>query len=161
MRFENIDGFDLHYDPIRSTWWDTIYRFDLDPIHPLTFVDSFGCRLQPNRVYCTNLGSVPRFPPFIRALVPKDRFPAGFAMHDSGYAFGGMWVNGAFVSMTRKQVDDYLYYMMLSDPHPASRTTAWIVWTHVRAYGFVSWKKGDVCKESINPFGTGGILRPA
>jgi len=164
MRFENPEGFSLRYDTALSNWWDTIYEFRLNPVHPLIFVAGNGDRYQPDRRYHTNLGSVPRIPPFIRAIIPKDRFPDGFCMHDSGYAFGGLWVNGAFRVMTRKQVDDLLFDMILHDPHPGNQASAYLVWVNVRLYGgMCGWKKGDVGKKkaSVNPHGTDGILKQA
>jgi len=168
MRFENPEGFTLRYDTGLSTWWDTIYELRLDAAHPLTFVVQNGDRYRPDRHYFTNLGTVPRFPPVVRCIVPKDRFPCGFAMHDSGYAFGGLWINGTFRVMTRKQVDDLLYDMILADPIPGSTATAWLVWSHVRMYGgWSGWGKGDVGKPKpanrsrVNPHGTDHVLKKA
>jgi hypothetical protein len=166
MRFENLKGYSIVEDKPKSSWWTTIYEYTAKE-NPLTFVHSDGARYRPDNHFFTDQGSVPRFPPFIRMFVPKDRF-LGFYLHDSGYAFGGLWINGAFRVMTRKQVDDLLYDMILADPIPGSKATAWLVWSHVRLYGgLAGWGKGDVGKPKpsngsrINPHGIDGVLKKA
>lgn len=159
--FKNPDGFNLKYCPELSTWWTTVYHFTLDRNSPLAFVDNDD-EWQPNRSYHTDQGSIPRFPGFIRMFWPKDRF-LGFYIHDSGYTFGGLFKNGKFISMTRKQVDDLLFKMVLNDPNPGLKTSACIIWTEVRKWGWMSWLKGDKGKpeKTINPYGTNGIIRLA
>lgn len=145
--FQNTTGFSLTYDAAHSSWWTTVYEFALDPVAPLTFLDRNGDAWEPNRRYHTDQGSIPRFPPFVRMLIPKDRF-LGFYLHDSGYVFGGLWKHGAFRVMTRKQVDDLLYDMIRADPKPGWRSTAWTIWSHVRMYGgLAGWCKGDRGKK--------------
>jgi len=161
MSFENPGGFDLHYSPDLTTAWKTIYRFELCRRTPLSFVDRHGARWQPNRSFYTDQGSVPRFPPFLRLIVPKDRFLA-FYIHDSGYVFGGLYVDGKFRNMTRKAVDDLLYDMILADPKPGNRAVAYAVWMQVRLYGgWCGWKRGDIGKRPIDPHGMGGVLKMA
>jgi len=194
MRFENPGGYSITEDITKSTWWDTVYEYTAKE-KPLTFVHSDGTRLQPDRHFFTNQGSIPRFPPFIRMFIPKDRF-LGFYLHDSGYMDKGLWVlkpserpmkwtmtatvdetgmighephgEYVFTEMTRKQVDDLLYDMILADPIPGSTATAWLVWSHVRMYGgWSGWGKGDVGKPKpanrsrVNPHGTDHVLKKA
>jgi len=163
MRFENPQGFSLVPDPAKSTWWTTIYQYRAKT-HPLTFVHSDGTRYQPDKHFFTDQGSIPRFPPFVRMCVCKDRF-LGFYLHDSGYMDGGLWTDGVFRHMTRKQVDDLLYEMILADPIPGNKATAWLIWVHVRMYGgFCGWHKRDVGKTkppTIDPHQAGGVIRQA
>ena len=160
--FENPAGYSICEDVEKSTWWTTIYEYTARE-KALTFVNKHGTRYQPDRHFFTDQGSIPRFPPFIRMLIPKDRF-LGFYLHDSAYMDKGLWIDGRFTPMTRKQVDDLLYDMILADPIPGSKATAGLVWSHVRMYGWTAgWGKGDAGKPkgSIDPLGGGGILQLA
>lgn len=144
--FENVAGYRICQDVELSSAWKAVYRFSLNRVRPLTFVDGNAIRWQPNRSFSTDQGSVPRFPPCVRCVVPKDRF-LGFYLHDSGYMNGGLYADGEFKPMSRKQVDDLLYEMILGDPIAGSRATAWLIWSHVRMYGWAAgWKKGDRAK---------------
>lgn len=152
MIIANPSGFTLSYDPDKSTWWDTVWHFQLDRDNPMTFISERKEYIQPDRSYHTNLGSIPRFPPFLRALVPPTRFPCGFAMHDSGYASKGLWIDGRFCRMSRREVDNILYDMILCDPRPGTKLTAYLVWSQVRMYGgMCGWGKGDIGKRGKHP----------
>jgi hypothetical protein len=63
-------------------------------------------------------------------------------MHDSGYAFGGFWITGKFTRYDRKDIDDLLYEMVISEG--AWKSTAWAIWLAVRMFGGWYWKKGDM-----------------
>jgi hypothetical protein len=134
MNFINPKGYWLVKDEEKSTWWKAIYDFSLVLHAPLTFHDGSGRAITPNRHYLTDMGSIPRFPPILQAVVPKDRF-LGFFHHDSGYEFGGLHVDGVFTPMTRRQIDDLLFDMILADPIPGGRAIAWTVWSQVRLFG--------------------------
>jgi len=171
--FLNPKGYTLVEDPAKSSWWEIVYECTLDPKHPLGFLSEAGNRYQPDRHFFTNQGSLPRVPPFVRMIWPKDRF-LGFLIHDSGYIHGGLWMwselcgRMAFKTMTRKQVDDLLYEMILADPIPGNRASAWMIWSHVRMYGgFCHFGAGDSEARygkqppTVDPLGTNNILRQA
>ena len=155
MKWENVNGYTLTKDEAKSTWWKAIYDFQLDHTAPLTLVDNDEIRYRPESHYLTDMGSIPRFPPICQMLVPKDRFLA-FYPHDSGYEFGGLYVNRPewkripvvdkagnltwdiefrFQKMTRREVDDILLMGMECDPIPAWRATMEIVYSQVRWFG--------------------------
>ena len=158
--FANIEGYRTVVDPEASTWWETWEHFYLDPIYPLTLVTKEG-NWQPNRSFLTNRASIPRVPPFIRCLVPKDRFLMAF-LHDSGYIEGGLWFCGSFRVMKRKEIDDLFRVGMMADPEKPWKITVDMVWSNVRLYGWAAWnshRKRHKCRIDRND--AGGILKMA
>ena len=141
-KWKNTDGYSCTKDDKRSTWWKSIYRFRLCPYVPLTLVDADGNEWQPDRYFFTDMGSIPRFPPILQGLVPKDRFLA-FYLHDSAYCFGGLYCNGVFRKLTRKQADDILFYGCRFDPIPGNLVVCSLIWQQVRLWGAGGWCKGD------------------
>ena len=156
--FLNPEGYTIKRDDKRSTWFKAIYEFTLLYPDPLTFIEYGGNQYQSDRHFFTDMGSIPRI---AQLVIPKDRC-LGFYLHDSGYMDCGLWINGVFEKMTRKQVDDLLYDMCMNDPIPTWRITARTIWLAVRAFGWMSWGKGDARKgPGIDKFNAGGILRMA
>jgi len=144
-QFINIEGYSLTAVREMSAWWMTVCEFHLkDPA--LAFLCKGEYRVEPNRHYFTDMGSVGRL---LGLAIPKDRYLLAFLLHDSGYTFGGFWIDGGFVKFTRKQVDDLLYYMILVDPvKPLSSAlralSAKTIWLGVRIGGASFWKKADL-----------------
>lgn len=158
--FKNPEGFKMVEDSHQKAWWQTQYHFTLDLEKPLTLVTDDG-EWQPNRKFDTDDASIPRFPPVVRFLIPTNRFLAA-KLHDSGYIEGGLWLNGAFRVMTRKQIDDLFKVGMEADPAPAWSATIFTVWSHVRMYGWAAWNNARRKQRSkLNPHGTDGILKTA
>ena len=123
-----------------SLWWapKPLYEFTLAIRDPLTYVGADGREYQPDRRYQTDKGTIPRP---LQVLMPSDLFERSFLLHDSGYAFGGLWITGAFVVMTRAAVDALLREMILAEG--GTEVQAWMVYAAVRTFGFGGWRKGD------------------
>jgi len=143
--FENaIDGYKL--PKIRDKWRfgifpKAIYEFTLDEDDPLTFVDTDGTRIQPDRHLAeTDMGSVPWL---AQLAIPKDRFLLSFLFHDSAYKHHGLYfaVAGSdlfvFVPLSRKEVDDLLRQMCGAEG--AWYQTRAAVYSAVRVGGWASW----------------------
>lgn len=132
--FVNIHGYEL-----QKIWGSEPAKYDFSlKAEPLTYVDSNGRTIQPNRHYVTDMGSIPLC---FQVFFPKDEFLLSYIFHDSAYAFGGFWEQGEFVERTRKQTDDRLLEMILVEG--GGWLEAHIVWFNVRAFGWASWCKGD------------------
>lgn len=141
-----IKGFDIW--PIRVEEHslrpdETIYKFELLPASPLTFVHHDGRWIQPSRSFETNQGSVPWA---VTRLIPKDRV-LGFYAHDSAYLSGYIWVSRdegvtwAKETVTRLEADNLLRLMAVMDPQPLSERRALAIWLGVRIGGWMAWGK--------------------
>jgi hypothetical protein len=150
------EGYDCSEDHVQARWYAPdvmIYRFVLDPIHPLTFITPNGIHYQPGKLFFTDKGTIPWF---VQWIAPDDRF-IGFAFHDFAYKYGYLW--GCLPErdgnrwhkhyMTRKQADDLLRLMLAFDPYPASTTQEIAIYRGVRAFGWVAW--GKKVKELPRP----------
>ena len=66
-----------------------LFTFHNDPQWPLTIVDRYGKAWRPNRTFDKfDMGSVPLI---FQGSVSPILCPEGFAAHDSGYEFWGLW----------------------------------------------------------------------
>ena len=144
-----MNGFSGTYDLRPSHWqggmWGVqIYEFQNDPRDPLTYEDSKGNLIRPDRHFYTDLASTPRtlqmlFP----AYFAKDRFPMSAIMHDSSYLHNGDFFAVAggweFRELTRRQADNLLYEMCIAEG--LNKTNACLVWLGVRIGGSSAWKR--------------------
>jgi len=92
------------------------YRFMLDPETPLTYVDAYGLKYQPNKRYETDMGSVPWL---LQLRCPKDKYLVSFLFHDSAWNHGGIWCCSPdmdepwdFMKLSRKEANDMLKEMV-------------------------------------------------
>ena len=96
-------------------WSVPMWEYRSDWPHPLTYTCANGDRLQPDRHLKQSDGmSSPPFLWHIDGLAQTD-FPKSVYFHDSATRYGGMYVNGFFKTMTMKQVNDLLYFMVLAE----------------------------------------------
>ena len=141
-------GFSGKYKLVPDGWDGKIFgkemfEFTNDPHDPLTFADDILIR--PDNHFRTDMGSVPRTLQFIAPRwFNRFRYPQSYILHDSGYSHHGHWVaaNGSdwhFVKMTRKQVDDLLYDMIIAEG--GSHANARTIWLGVRLGGRGAWGK--------------------
>lgn len=114
-----------------------LFEFWLDPDNPLTLeLEGLG-KLQPDRHYeRTDGGSIPRPLWWVPGLEPT-RFLRSFIFHDSGYFHGGLWLDGAFVSMTRAEVDTVLYRGTRAEG--GNKFVTGLIYNVVRGCGWVAW----------------------
>jgi hypothetical protein len=119
-----------------------LYDVSLTADLPLCFVTRQEVILEPNRHFVSDRRSGPNI---LDTIIPRDGYLLSYLMHDSGYAFGGFWIGGRFTKFSRKEVDDLIYDMLISEG--AWPTTAWLVWANVRAFGASHWRKGDKRKK--------------
>ena len=130
----NVNGFSLVPDYGLSNWNKIIYEFtSKNPT--LTYIDDDKNEWTPDRHYFTDMGSIPKW---LQFLIAKDRF-LGFYLHDSGYKFCGLYKNGKFVYLSRKDIDELLYKMCLDDPIKPWNSTAYVVYKAVREFGAYSY----------------------
>lgn len=121
----------------------TIYLFELNELHPLTFIHPDGRWIQPGRRFPTDQGSVPRL---CQLIVIKDRF-LGFYLHDFGYEHGYVWVSWdcgkTWVKqyLTRRGHDELLDVSVRYDPAPAGVMERAAVWAGVRSGGWCAWNR--------------------
>lgn len=142
-RWINERGYGLTAVPDDRPWWRrclgrTVYEFRLDARAPLTLWlwSSYPQLIQPNRKYTTDLGSIPRG---VQPLIPKDSFIKSFLLHDSGYKFGGMWVNGAFVPMERIDIDA-LCLLDGIEAEGGGPVVRRAIYAAVRAFGWIGYR---------------------
>ena len=89
-----------------------LYRWDQDPVDPLTYHAPNGCRYRPRSGLTTDMGSIPAA---VQCAYPKDRFLKAYLLHDSGYDDQGLAVaeagadSFAFRELRRDAVDDLLF----------------------------------------------------
>ena len=131
--FVNQQGYSLVKIPQTDP---AVYDFTLNAEKPLTFIHPDGWRLQSDRHFQTDMGSIPKR---LQRFLPKDKFLLSFSMHDSAYGHGGLFIAGqddsefVFWRMTRREIDDLFCLMLISegcDPWPARA-----IWLAVRIGG--------------------------
>lgn len=141
---EQPKGFDIY--PIRVETRRllpdrTIYRFELMPDTPLTFIHPDGRWMQPCKLFETDQGSVPWL---MQRWIPKDRFIA-FYLHDSSYLTAYAWTSfdhgetWGKQTLTRREADAILKIGTLLDPAPATERQARAIWLGVRLGGWAAW----------------------
>ena len=144
-----MSGFSGTYE-LRPDHWQggmfgkQLYEFTNDARDPLTYEDTNGNLIRPDRHTTTDLGSVPRV---LQARLPgwfaKDRWTAAYIYHDDAYSSGGWWfaVEGGweFRKIERKMADKYLR-QMIRDLGGSWGNAAAIYWG-VRLGGFRAWDK--------------------
>ncbi len=84
--FENPKGFILDDLIDGESSGEFMFRLNLDS--PLTYHDGKGGKIQPNRKYITDLGSVPKP---LQTFVAPDKYKLSFLFHDSAWEHGGLW----------------------------------------------------------------------
>ena len=143
------DGYTLTPVEDGVPWWlrwarARRYRVKLDADCPLTYIGTDGLAYQPNRSYMTDMGSIPQA---LQTLLPKDSFLASFLLHDSGYTFGGHWIEGEFIPLPRSRVDWLLRECVLAEG--GGPAIAQAIWLAVRACGWLCGygKRGDLAKS--------------
>lgn len=131
----------------------TIYGFQLNLEHPLTFHTPDNLRLQPDRHEDeTDFGSIPYL---LQVIFPKDQFPLTYFFHDSGYRHGGLWTAGpdpasrgyagtrdvefVFVKMTRLELDRLLKSTIRVEGGRLHERV--MIYLAVRGFGGKSWRK--------------------
>lgn len=116
-----------------------VYRFVLNPDHPLTLVLADGTRIRPCASFVSDQGSEPIF---VQGWLPKDRHPA-YYLHDDQYRAGGAWIAAPgstvylWTVLTRRRADDLLRLGLTSpddmgDIVPVSHAKATAIWAGVR-----------------------------
>lgn len=150
-----MSGFSGKYELFPDGWiggWmgRPRWEFTNDAKDPLTYGEMLLVR--PDNHFFTDLGSVPRtLQKWVPIWFDRARWPKSYIFHDSGYKHGGHWIaaNGSdwhFVEMTRKDVDRYLYEMLLAEG--AGKTNAKLVYWGVRIGGVKAWKKKVAPKDT-------------
>ena len=130
------------YHPV---WWNppAYYHVSMDIDHPLTWVDRYEARTGSQ--FTSDKGSVPAV---FEWVIRDDAFLLSFLYHDSAYHSGGWYVHQAngfrFVELTRRQADDILYDMVISEG--GSVQQARLIWAAVRMGGARGWK-GAKCQS--------------
>ena len=158
--FINPNGFRADIVDISYSWWTlklhptVIYRITLDKINPLIYQDKDHLYYQPDRVFDSDLGSVPWF---LQWLVPKDLYRTAFVMHDSEHTHGGVWIaswkDGPYIFQrtTRQQADNRLRDMVAA--LGGGKIHQQGIWSGVRVGGWASWNKGDRRKSKLRELG--------
>lgn len=120
----------------------TIWKAELDRVNPLTWVDRHGWHIQPDRYELTDLGSIPRL---LWPLVPPDRCPRSWLLHDSAYSHHGLWASPdgrapyVFTPMSRGAIDDLMFDGMRAEG--LNLLYAWLVYRAVRMFGWMAWAR--------------------
>jgi len=111
--FDNPLGFDL-----KPTEQDGYFLFTLNLDSPLTYHDGNGGKLQPNRRYKTDLGSIPKV---LQVFVAPDKYKLAFLFHDSVWDHGGIWYCApgyeeySFVPISRRASNRRLRDMIIAE----------------------------------------------
>jgi hypothetical protein len=81
-------------------WSVPLFEFRSNRFRRLTLHATDGRDYQPDLHFTTDGGSIP--PPLwgLPGLSPL-LFPYTYALHDSAFKYGGLWVNGTFTKLTR------------------------------------------------------------
>lgn len=96
-------------------WEVPLWEYRSDWLDPLTYTCANGDKLTPDRHMLTSDGmSSPPFMWHIKGLAQTD-FPMSVYFHDTATRYGGLYVNGFFKTLTMKQVNDLLYFMVLAE----------------------------------------------
>lgn len=110
MKWLNKKGYDLS-NPRKKRWglfWtSTTWDVSINKRFPLTFEWSDKSRWTCNWNFPSDLGSIP---PPLQSLprLDADEYPSSYLFHDCGCQHGGLYHNGVFVELTRKQLDNML-----------------------------------------------------
>lgn len=121
------------------------FEFTLRDDAPLTWHDGDGYSWQPDRHFCTDLGSVPSFVSWVPGYSPHR---LAFLFHDSAYNSVAGHGHGLykrvegfyeffFSPLTRRQADDLMRLMLISEGVRPS--AARVIWLAVRAFGPRRW----------------------
>ena len=90
-------------------WFDYL----LDPIKPLTFIDSQGMLYRPAGSGTTNFGSVPQI---FQSCVSILACPCSYVFHDSAFTNRGLWISNDFgATWTFREIDEESANEMLFD----------------------------------------------
>ena len=113
-------AYDLHYLRTEMNGLEPkpIYKFSLDPVDPLTWIDNEGQWVRCAQSYETDMGSVPAG---LENVASPLASPCGFPFHDSAFENHGWWESKdegktwAFVLKTEQEVNDALYHWCRSE----------------------------------------------
>jgi len=125
------------------------YEFITDPKNPLTFNHPDNFAIRPDNHFFTDLGSIPKiFQSLCPALFAKDLWERSYILHDSGFAFKGLFfaqydlMRFVFSPMSKKTLNNLLSLTIKAEG--GSALSSGPIWFGVWLGSGHAWDKGDL-----------------